>query len=112
MTSPDIPERLEWRLMLPVSVLAIEPDGVQCIVSYNGTGLAVAKKVIPDGVKRFVLQRQPGQAWFADTEDLFVEFKGAYHGSGRFYGYDRKTKKIRSLYHDMKALGYAVEDDE
>jgi len=50
--------------------------------------------------------------WFSSTEDHHVEFVGGLHGSGRFFGYDRKTKQIRSLYAEMRELGYAVEDDE
>jgi hypothetical protein len=34
------------------------------------------------------------------------------HGRGRFFGHDRKTGEVRSLWHDIWQLGFAVEDDE
>jgi hypothetical protein len=51
--------------------------------------------------------------WFDNTENHFVEFVGGLHGRGRFFGYDRTTGDIRSLWHHMmKHLGYATEEDE
>ena len=111
MTSADIPERLEWRCMLPVRVFSVTEQGIKCVVSYNSTGLDIVKTIVPDGIKRSARSELP--EWFYDTtEDHHVELVGGLHGSGRFYGHDRKTGEVRSLYHDMRALGYAVEDDE
>jgi hypothetical protein len=111
----DIPERLEWRCMLPVRFLGWkEPrlNVMECAVSYNSTGLDVVKEIIPDGIKAHA-SNLAIEEWFDDeTESHFVEFVGGLHGRGRFYGHDIDTVEIRSLYHDMKALGYAVEDDE
>jgi hypothetical protein len=50
--------------------------------------------------------------WIKETEDHFVELLGPHHGRGNLFGYDRKTKEVRSLYAEMKEAGYAVEDDE
>jgi hypothetical protein len=115
MTSADIPERLEWRCMLPVRFLGWqEPrlNVMECVVEYNGTGLDVVKEVVPEGIKVYA-SNLAIEEWFDDeTEDHFVEFVGGLHGRGRFFGYDQTTKEIRSLWHDMKALGYAVEEDE
>ena len=115
MTSADIPERLEWRCMLPVRFLQwadASRNVMECVVSYSGTGLDVVKDVIPDGIKCHA-SNLAIEEWFDDeTEDHHVQFVGGVHGRGRFYGYDRKTKEIRSLYADMRELGYAVENDE
>ncbi len=111
MTSVDIPERLEGRCMLPVQVLRVlDSATVSVVISYNSTGLDVLKEVRQDGL-RFPSPDAVRQ-WFDDTVNNFVEFVGGFHGRGRFFGYDRKTGDIRSLWHDMKDLGYAVEDDE
>jgi hypothetical protein len=112
MTSADIPERLEWRLMLPVQVLRVLGSATQSVViSYNSTGLDVLKEVRQDGLK--FPHPDSVRKWFDNTENHFVEFVGGLHGRGRFFGYDRKTGDIRSLWHDMmKDLGFAVEDDE
>jgi hypothetical protein len=111
----DIPERLEWRCMLPVRFVQwtdASRNVIECVVSYNSTGLDVVRDVIPDGIKAHA-SNLAIEEWFDDeTEDHFVEFVGGLHGRGRFFGYDQTTKEIRSLYADMKALGYAVEDDE
>jgi hypothetical protein len=108
----DIPERLEWRCMLPVTVLGVQNSAqIMCVVSYTSTGLDLARKIWPDGC-RSIVSREELCKWFSSTEDHHVEFVGGLHGSGRFFGYDRKTKQIRSLYAEMRELGYAVEDDE
>ena len=112
MTSVDIPKRLEWRCMLPVQVLRVlDSATVSVVISYNSTGLDVLKEVRQDGL-RFPNPDAVRQ-WFEDTENTFVEFVGGFQGRGRFFGYDRKTGDIRSLWHHMmKDLGYATEDDE
>jgi hypothetical protein len=111
MTLADIPERLEMRCLLPVDVLRVlDAATVSVVICYNGTGLDVRKEVRQDGLK-FPDQRAIRE-WFDDTVNHFVEFVGGFHGRGQFYGYDKQTDDIRSLYHDMKELGYAVEDDE
>jgi hypothetical protein len=110
--APDIPERLEWRCMLPVRFVREVADKLQFVVSYNSTGLDIAKEIVAAGIKQraalyFILQ------WFQhETEDHHVEFVGGLHGSGWFFGHDRRTGEVRSLWHDMQYLGYAVEDDE
>lgn len=107
----DIPERLEWRCMLPVDVLRVLADArMSVVVCYNSTGLDVRKEIRQAGLRGSASSRF--QEWLDLTENHFVEFTGGLHGRGNFYGYDRTTDEIRSLYHDMKALGYAVEDDE
>jgi hypothetical protein len=112
MTSAEIPERLEWRCMLPVDVLRVSPRyEIECILQYNGAGLEVRKQIRPCGVKCQAFE-SPIEKWLASTEDHHVELLGRFHGRGNFYGYDRKTKEIRSLWHDMRELGYTVEDDE
>lgn len=114
MTSADIPERLEWRCMLPVRFLGWKQprlNVMECVVSYNFTGLDVVKDVIPDGVRAHE-SNLAFKEWFYATEDHYVEFVGGLHGRGNFYGHDRKTGEVRSLWHDMRELGYAVEDDE
>jgi hypothetical protein len=101
--------------MLPVRFLQwtdASRNVIECVVSYNSTGLDVVTDVIPAGIKAHA-SNLAIEEWFDDeTEDHFVEFVGGLHARGRFYGYDQTTKEIRSLYADMKALGYAVEDDE
>jgi len=112
MTSVDIPERLEWRCMLPVRFLGCVFDKVECIVFYNSTGLNIAREIVSAGVRQN-LDEKALRRWFEhETEDHYVEFIGGLHGRGNFYGYDRETKEIRSFLHDMKDLGYATEDDE
>jgi len=111
MTSVDIPERLEWRCMLPVKFLGHVADKIECIVLYNSTGLNIAKEIVAAGVRHMV-DGKAIRRWFHQTEDHYVEFVGGLHGRGNFYGYDRETKEIRSFLHDMKDLGYATEDDE
>ena len=112
MTSVDIPERLEWRCMLPVRFLGHEADKLQFVIVYNSTGLDIAKAIDATGVRQRSAVYSIVQ-WFRDeTEDHYVELVGGLHGRGRFYGHDCKTKEVRSLWHDMKDLGYAVEDDE
>jgi hypothetical protein len=111
----DIPERLEWRCMLPVRFLGWKDarlNVMECAVSYNGTGLDVVKDVIPDGIKCHA-SNLAIEEWFDDeTESHFVEFVGGLHERGRFFGHDRKTGEVRSLWHDIWELGFAVEDDE
>jgi hypothetical protein len=115
MTSADIPERLEWRCMLPVRFLGWKDprlNVMECAVSYNSTGLEVVKEIIPDGIKAHA-SNLAIEEWFDDeTESHFVEFLGGLHGRGRFFGHDRKTGEVRSLWHDIWQLGFAVEDDE
>jgi len=115
MTSADIPEWLEWRCMLPVRFLGWKDPSrnvMECAVSYNSTGLDVIKEVVPDGIKVHA-SNLAIEEWFDDeTEDHFVELIGGFHGRGRFFGHDRTTKEVRSLYADMLQLGYTVEDDE
>jgi hypothetical protein len=112
MTSVDIPERLEWRCMLPVQVLRVlDSATVSAVIAYNSTGLDVLKEVQQDGLS--FPSPDAVRQWFDNTDNHFVEFVGGLHGRGRFFGYDRKTGDIRSLWHDiMKHLGYATEEDE
>ena len=112
MTSPDIPERLEWRCMLPVQFLGHVADKLQFVIFYNSTGLDIAKEIVATGVRQRLAVASIVQWFRHETEDHHVEFAGGLHGRGNFYGHDRKTGEVRSLYHDMKAIGYAVEDDE
>jgi hypothetical protein len=108
----DIPERLEWRCMVPVQLVGSVGDKLNFIISYNGKGLDIAREIVVAGVaQRIAIQRICN--WFEyETEDHWVDLLGSLHLRGRFYGHDRKTKEIRSLWHDMRELGYAVEDDE
>jgi hypothetical protein len=107
----DIPERLEWRCMLPIDVLRVLDDAtMSVVVCYNSTGLDVRKEIRQDGLRGSASSRF--QEWLDLTDSHFVELVGGLHGRGNFYGFDRTTDEIRSLYHDMKDLGYAVEDDE
>jgi hypothetical protein len=111
MTSADIPERLEWRCMLPVQSLRVADDVVNLVVIYY-PGLELRRDFRPDEVKFAAFKTGMIHDWIKETEDHFVELIGPHHGRGRLYGYDRRTTKIRSLFHDMKALDYTVEDDE
>jgi hypothetical protein len=97
--------------MLPVHILRVAYGVVILIVIYY-PGLELCRDFRPDGVKFAAFKVGLIHDWIKETDDHFVELVGPHHGRGRFYGYDRRTKKIRSLFHDMKALGYAVEDDE
>jgi len=115
MTSADIPERLEWRCVLPVRFLQwtdASRNVMECAVSYNSTGLDVVKEIIPNGIKCHASNLAIEEWLDEETKDHFVEFVGGLHGRGNFYGFDRTTDEIRSLWHDMRDLGYAVEDDE
>ena len=111
MTSADIPERLEWRCMLPVQILRVTDDVVSLIAIYY-PGLEVRRDFRPDGVKFAAFKTGIFYDWLRETEDHFVELLGPHHGRGNLFGYDRKTKEVRSLYAEMKEAGYAVEDDE
>jgi hypothetical protein len=111
MTSADIPERLEWRCMLPVQVLRVADDVVSLIVIYY-PGLELRRDFRPDEVKFAAFKTGMIHDWIKETEDHFVELLGPHHGRGNLFGYDRKTKEVRSLYAEMKEAGYAVEDDE
>jgi len=112
MTSVDIPKRLEWRCMLPVQLIGHNADKLLFIIYYNSTGLDIAKEIVATGVMQRVAVSCIVDWFQRETEDHYVELVGGLHGRGRFYGHDRKTKEVRSLWHDMKDLGYAVEDDE
>ena len=112
MTSADIPERLEWRCMLPVRFLGHVADKLQFVIFYNGTGLDIAKAIDATGVRQRLAVASIVQWFRHETEDHYVELVGGLHGRGRFYGHDCKTKEVRSLWYDMKDLGYATEDDE
>jgi len=111
MTSVDIPERLEWRCMLPVDILQVADDVVSLVVIYH-PGLEVRRDFRPDGVKVAAFETQEIHDWIRETEDHFVQLIGPHHGRGNLFGYDRKTKEVRSLYAEMKGAGYAVEDEE
>jgi hypothetical protein len=111
MTSADIPELLEWRCMLPVQILRVTEDVVSLIVTYY-PGLELRRDFRPDGVKFAAFKTGIFYDWLRETEDHFVELLGPHHGRGNLFGYDRKTKEVRSLYAEMKEAGYAVEDDE
>jgi hypothetical protein len=97
--------------MIPVDVIEITMYGeIKSILHYTNTGLDIAKRMHPDGIRLVNLDAM--RDWFAATGDHHVELVGGLHGRGRFYGHDRKTGEVRSLYADMKELGYAVEDGE
>jgi pentatricopeptide repeat protein len=108
----DIPERLEFRCMVPVTFQCWNGNTAECVVHYNGTGLDLFGTIFPAGLKSIASDSEIDKWFRDDTEDHYVEFIGGLHGRGNFYGHDRKTKEVRSLYHDMKELGFAVEDDE
>jgi hypothetical protein len=97
--------------MLPVEILRVADDVVNLVVIYY-PGLEVRRDFRPDGVKFAAFKTGEIHDWIKDTEDHFVELFGPHHGRGNLFGYDRKTKKVRSLYAEMKGAGYAVEDDE
>jgi len=107
----DIPERLEWRCMLPVEILRVTSDVVNLVVIYY-PGLEVRRDFRPDGVRFSAFKIGAVHDWIRETEDHFVELLGPHHGRGNLFGYDRKTKEVRSLYTEMKEAGYTVEDDE
>jgi hypothetical protein len=97
--------------MLPVQVLRVADDVVSLIVIYY-PGLELRRDFRPDEVKFAAFKVGAIHDWIRETEDHFVELLGPHHGRGNLFGYDRKTKEIRSLYAEMKGAGYAVEDDE
>ena len=107
----DIPERLEWRCMLPVEILRVCADVVNLVATYY-PGLEVRRDFRPDGIRFSAFKAGAVHDWVRETEDHFVELFGPHHGRGNLFGYDRKTKEVRSLWHHMQYLGYAVEDDE
>jgi hypothetical protein len=97
--------------MLPVEILGGADDVVSLIVIYY-PGLEVRRDFRPDGVKFAAFKTGEIHDWIKETEDHFVELLGPHHGRGNLFGYDRKTKEVRSLYAEMKEAGYAVEEDD
>jgi hypothetical protein len=97
--------------MLPVQILRVADDVVNLVVIYY-PGLELRRDFRPDEVKFAAFKTGMMHDWIKETEDHFVELLGPHHERGNLFGYDRKTKEVRSLYAEMKQAGYAVEDDE
>jgi hypothetical protein len=97
--------------MLPVEIIKVCDFSVVGLISYYW-GLVVRQEVCAEGVRFAAFKVGAVHDWIKETEDHHIEIFGGLHGRGRIFGCDSKTKEIRSLWHDMKALDYTVEDDE